>query len=311
MANVFNIQSFWKSRFQLSQDRGYLSCLKSTAGTERTDWRLTFRRTANIEVFLGYEDSVDSEEFSRTLMIFHHLHIMKGLWMQAQWLKERYTMTRAPDRQISLYRELLNPDLERHCKKFDAGFQCDRESCKWQTRNQASYEVCWTQHVPLVQTAPLEDSTIGLAVSILRERMTTVITGFELLGDSKTPNLTFGYRIPGRQVIVDLRGKSLTGFTIFSSKGNIHALYPVFSERHVRSSWIGQPTICNGLGNEFTCSDMSIWTVPTKMCRGSLNPLRGPCNSRNCARDTKTTDLMLDREVTVLGGKFDVRKPSL
>lgn len=261
-----------------------------------------YRRTADLEVCFRYTDSRDPEVL-QPMENLEHLSTIKELWMQAQWLRERYTMTRASDRQISLYKHLVT-DSELCWKEFYAGVQCDRDSRQGQ--NETACEICWAKHIPLVQAVPLQDSTIGLAVSILRERMTTVITGFELLsGDEKIPNLTFGYRIPGRQVIVDLRGKTLTGFTIFSSEGHIHALYPIFIEEQVHFSWIGQPTICEGPAN--TLIEQCVWVGQPTICRGSLNPFRGLCNSRDCTRDTKVTEIVLGQGITAFCGKFDVR----
>ena len=309
MADVFNIQSFWKSRFRLDQDRGYLSYLTDDPQIRTAaDWRLIFRSTADLNPFLRTTDK-DPEIIEQSNNL-DHLSTIKELWMQAKWLSERYKMRRASNSQISCY-EHLATDPELYWKEFYAGVQCDGYPRQGQDKN--ACDICYATHILLTQAVPLQDLTIGIGVSVLQERMTTVITGFELLSSNgKQPNLIFGYCIPGRQVFIDLRGRTLTGFTIFSSQGRVHALRPIFYEKeHVDCKWIGQPTICKGLPD--TPFEPCTWAHQPKICRGSLDPFR-LCNSHDGNVDnakTKVTRMVLDQGIRAFCGKFDVSRSYL
>jgi hypothetical protein len=125
---------------------------------------------------------------------------------------------------------------------------------------------CGKEHILITQGVALQDLA-GLAVSILDEGTKIYITGFDLISaDVETPNITFGYRLPGRQVTINLHGQQLRGFTIITGDGGIHAMRPILNTNIV-ASWIGQPE-----GND-------------------------ACNS---------TQLSLEDDVKAMLGKFDV-----
>jgi hypothetical protein len=69
---------------------------------------------------------------------------------------------------------------------------------------------------------------------------TTFITGFELISKERDqPNKIFGYRIPGKQVYIDLESwEDLRGFEYSMSREGIHAIRLC----HLRTShWVGSP----------------------------------------------------------------------
>jgi hypothetical protein len=93
---------------------------------------------------------------------------------------------------------------------------------------------------------------MGLAVFILDEPTTTktetYITGFDLISaDAETPNATIGYRLPERQVIIDLHNQQLRGFTVVTGDGGIRAIRPIFKRKPI-ASWVGHP------GDDKTCT---------------------------------------------------------
>jgi hypothetical protein len=52
MVVVFEFQSFWKSRFSVNGDRGFLNCLVTDPKKyESRDWRLIYRCTEKIDCF--------------------------------------------------------------------------------------------------------------------------------------------------------------------------------------------------------------------------------------------------------------------
>jgi hypothetical protein len=114
-------------------------------------------------------------------------------------------------------------------------FRCDR----YYGRGKGCSK-CGKEHVQVTQDVSLQ-RIAGLAVSLLDEGTQTFITGFDLISeDVGTANILFGYRVPGRQVTMELHGQQLRGFTIFAGDGGIHAIRPIFNTK-VSASWIGQP----------------------------------------------------------------------
>ncbi|CAI7661344.1 hypothetical protein N7533_005332 [Penicillium manginii] len=274
MAKVFNIQSFWKSRFHAVQDRGFLAYLANNPqDDETTDWRLMYRCTANIDLMLKRK----FPEHSCTHESIWNIWILKSLWENTQWLRQRYSMTQASYEQIVLYNHMLT---ELHWTEFYAGLECNRASR--QGKDNDLCEDCGAEHVPLIQAIPLEHSVVSLAVSILNEGPQTVITGFELVsGEKDVVNKVLGYRLLGGQVTISLRGQELRGFSIVSSRGNIHALQPIFFNNDVKPGWVGQPELCFD-----DLYDESYSTSKSWIKRSS-------------------TEVVLERGITAFCGKFD------
>ena len=212
MAAIWDVKSFWKSRFSVNGERGYLSYLLETPSRWK-DWRLSYHATAR------------SARFSQ----FRYL---QDVWRVNRWLKDRYAMARAPDTQIASQGHLLS-------------------ALSWQTINvdfrgdqvhKNERETGGTERVPLIQAVPLPSSVISLAVSVLREECSTSITGLDILSaDMNNPRTIFGYRIPGEQVLIDLQHRRLEGFSLIFDHDGIHALRPLF-ESDEDQSWIGQPS---------------------------------------------------------------------
>jgi hypothetical protein len=147
-------------------------------------------------------------------------------------------MTRASDKEIS-----SNENLPRKLhweEAYAAELRCDRE---WkQGTDWALCKNCWAEHIPFIQTVTLERSVVSLAVSVLREGVHTYIVGFELISaDIRTPNVIFGYRLPGGQVIIDNRDKQLRGFKVITGNCGIHAIRPILNINDTIASWIGLP----------------------------------------------------------------------
>lgn len=275
MAKVFDIQSFWKSRFHVVQDRGFLAYLANNPpDDETTDWRLMYRCTANIELMLKRRFPKHSYKYES----IYNIWILKSLWRNTQWLRQRCSMTQASNEQIAFDNHLLTG---LHWTEFDAGLKCRR--ALYQGENYDLCEYCGTEHVPLIQAIPLEHSVVSLAVSILYEGPETIITGFELVSCEKNvANRLLGCRLPGGQVTVSLRGQDLRGFSIVSSPGKIHALRPIFFNADVIPSWVGQPDLrLDDLYREWYTSPKD-WIKRT------------------------STELVSERGIKAFRGKFDV-----
>jgi hypothetical protein len=221
MAAVFEIPSFWESRFRVDGDRGFLNCLvKDPRNYESKDWRLIYKSTAITD---------------RSSL---HLLKMQPPWLNNRWLKERCSMTRATDEQIASEKDLLN---QLPWKGVYTQLRCDGDNRRGGD-DSSLCENCLEVHVTFIQPVLLQDSVISVAVSVLREWNVTYITGFELISaESHTPNIILGYRLPGGQVIIDTRDQQLRGFTVISGEGGIHAIRPIFNTHKTIASWIGRP----------------------------------------------------------------------
>lgn len=78
---------------------------------------------------------------------------------------------------------------------------------------------------------------LKIAVSVFDSEF---ITGLDLIHGSDKQVTSFGYRIPGKQTIVDLCGGSLTGFDIVSTDLGIHAIRAVTTKSgDILYNWAG------------------------------------------------------------------------
>ncbi|KGO38694.1 hypothetical protein PEX1_081440 [Penicillium expansum] len=224
MAVLFELQSFWKTRFRVNGDRGFLACLADTPQNRKSkSWRSIYRCTAKIE------------------QQYLYLWALRRQWRNNRWLADRYSMVKGLDDQPGLQNCLLLGEVPWNGVSVE--IRCDR-NCR-QGNDWSKCKNCWEEHVPVLQAVALENVT-SLAVSILPEGTKTYITGFDLISaDFGTPNTTLGYRLPGSQVTVDLRGQQLQGFTVIAGEGGIYAIRPIF-KTNIIGSWIGQPDgVCN------------------------------------------------------------------
>lgn len=219
MVVIFEFQSFWKSRFSVNGDRGFLNCLLTDPRKhESRDWRLIYRCTANID---------RSHE---------HLWAAQRRWRNNRWLRERYSMIRASNEQIfsnlGLFDELCR-------KEVSSGLRCDRDGLK--LKKWRNCHMCRRKHLPFSQVARLDSSIVGLGVSIIREGTETYVAGLDLLNtDPKRPNLILGYRLPGQSVTINLYGEQLIGFAAIVGEAGIHAIRLIFN-KNITTSWIGLP----------------------------------------------------------------------
>lgn len=97
-------------------------------------------------------------------------------------------------------------------------------------------------NLPPPQMITISSELVEIAVSVLAEDEHSFITGFNLVYGKSSPNMRFGYEIPQKQIKIDLRDRSLTGFEVFAGEGGIQALRPIFDQKHaICHSVIGKP----------------------------------------------------------------------
>jgi hypothetical protein len=217
MALLFQLQSFWKTRFRVNGDRGFLAYLaEAPQNRKRKNWRSIYHCTARIDQ--------------------PHLQLwtIRRIWRNNQWLADRCSMVKALDDQPRSHNNLLSGVS---WKEASTKMRCDRTA--QQGQNHTECRTCYAYHYAVVQTVSLQN-IIGLAVSILPEGSKTYITGFDLISaDAGTPNIIFGYRLPGKQVTINLYGQKLRGFDVSLGEGGIQAIRPIFNT-NINTNWIGE-----------------------------------------------------------------------
>lgn len=219
MVPVFSLQSFWRTRFRVNGDRGFLDCL-ADGPRKHKNWRSIYHCTARIE------------------QPYLHLWSMRRQWRNNCWLRDRYSMTQALKGQTEFENNSLG---EVAWKEAAAEIRCDRFRKHW-WKNVIKCKCLQEEPIPVSQTVLLHDLA-GLTVFILNEGTTTGkrshIIGFDLISaDAQIPNITLGHRLPGSQVTINFYGRHLRGFTIITGGGGIRALRPVFNSETI-TSWIG------------------------------------------------------------------------
>jgi hypothetical protein len=251
MAAVSAVQGFWKSRFLRTADRGYLHHLvENTKNQASIDWRRLYHLTAHCE-HLG-----------------PHCQSRQKRWLRYEWIKDRYSMTHgfkeipAPNGWGSKSATLRGDDgymLSNYSaslkgweikisswKNVQGIFRCDGRFCSPEHQFVIpgdDHLAILRQHAGPSQNILIKESLLKILVSVLNEAGNTFITGFELVYKCR-PNEIFGYRLPGKQTAIDLRGRQLSALDFSVGYGGIHALRPCFKDgtSEIAARWIGLPT---------------------------------------------------------------------
>ena len=228
MADIFEEQTFWKTRFFIHGDRGYLAFL--TEGIQcAEDWRLIYRCT------------------HKFLKPNTELRARRQHWRQNRWLRNACIMTRGQN--------LLLSRVDIEWQKAASGMNCGRNTMRSINHK---CQRCYGKHSPLTQSVPFSRAVVGLAISLLPDLRSdadlgeTFIAGLELIYPSDTPNTVLGYRLPGNQIMIDLQERPLRGFQLIIEKGGVRAILPLFSA----NDWIGKPFV----GFNGSCSLVRIST---------------------------------------------------
>lgn len=222
MALVFSLQSFWRTRFRINGDRGFLAFLTDDR-SKRKNWRSIYHCTAKIETLYLHEWS------------------MRRQWRNSCWLRDRYSMTPTPGGQIESEHKLPS---EVAWRTAAAELGCERARRNILPSESRPPCVCYQGEVIPMLKIDLMPGHIGLTVFILKEGTSTGITthiiGFDLISGDVAPNITLGYRLPGSQVTIDLSNRRLRGFKVIADDRGLRALRPVFND-NIMASWIGVP----------------------------------------------------------------------
>lgn len=238
MADIFEDQSFWKTRFFIHGDRGYLAFL--TEGIQHArDWRLVYRCTHN------------------SSKLHPEVRLRRQHWRHNRWLRDVCIMTREQNR--------LLPAQVDNTKSLQWQKAAGKMSCHRRTRgllngaNRTFCSSCFTKHETWIQSVPFSRAAVGLAISVLSDPRSdpdsphTFVAGLELIYPSDMPNTVLGYRLPGNQIVIDLQARPLRGFEVMIGDGGVRAILPIFNPMN---DWIGNPV--DGFGD--FCGPMRIST---------------------------------------------------
>lgn len=223
MADIFEDQAFWKTRFFIHGDRGYLAFL--TEGIQHArDWRLIYRCTHNLS------------------KLHPELCIRRQHWRHNQWLRDVCIMTR--EQNLRLHTQLRNIE-SLQWQKAAGKISCHRGT--WGLLNGANHKLCsgcFTKHEALTQSVSFSRDIVGLAISVLSDPRSapdsplTFVAGLELIYPSDMPNTVLGYRLPANQIMIDLQARPLKGFEVMIGAGGVRAILPLFD---TVNNWIGKP----------------------------------------------------------------------
>lgn len=244
MAVLFEIQQFWKTRFSRHGKLGYLSYLEEE---DYQDWRLLYRYIRSDFVWPILLDDwrlqwLKNENIrDRYIMIEDASCVptdssieLEGLYGSLKWdtipapcanevRRRRERLWSSPfDTALLQHSHIKSPPVSRF-----SGSQCGR--C-----GQPGF-LTKTQIVSVSDLYPISK----IAVYVLVEDEDTFISGFDLIHRSGIPDTQFGYKIPGKQIILDLHGHALNGFQLGTSFLAIHAIRPITEEERVPTMKVG------------------------------------------------------------------------
>lgn len=226
--SLFDWQWFWKSRFLLDGEFGYLNFLVEDEtrvfSSKDIYWRCIYSRAKELQ---------HGKTFS--ILRFYRKHRQR-----LEWFRDRYRMVRAPEWKIDSSQRSLSKSLR--WTKVKRRFRCDTGG------PDCAFNYHAHDHPKFNQTVILHPSVYQLKISILEEEEETYVTGIELISrDMERPNTIFGYSIPNKQVTIDIETpRMLRGFDISKGEARICALrvYTGSSyDESLRNSpqWIGKP----------------------------------------------------------------------
>jgi hypothetical protein len=223
MADIFEDQAFWKTRFFIRGDRGYLAFLTEGIQRER-DWRLIYRCTHNLS------------------KLHPELRTRQQHWRHNIWLKDVSIMTR--EQNLRLQTQLGNIE-SLQWQKATGEIRCHRGTRGLlNAANHKLCSTCFTKHETLTQSVPFSRDVLGLAISVLSDPRSdsdsplTYVAGLELIYPSDMPNTVLGYRLPGNRIMIDLQARPLRGFEVMIGEGGVRAILPLFD---TINNWIGKP----------------------------------------------------------------------
>lgn len=234
MIHIFYALEYWKSRFFIHRERGYLTYLlekdycrsSEPLDTENLDWLLMYHCT------------------KRPKTLIKTLRYRRLQWLHNEWIKDRCIMYGGPksipsDNPNNFYGLLWDSAI--------GVIQCDRP-VRYKSPEGTSFEkgtclrCCGMHNLSPRQIIFLPSELVEMEVSVLAEDEHSFITGFCIKYGENLSRIDFGYQIPGKQIKIDFRNRELRGFEVFAGNGGIQAFCPIFKQEGQNyNSVIGNP----------------------------------------------------------------------
>lgn len=205
MGYLFFSQAFWRTRFGVDGDRGFLCCLND-ANDKAQDWQQLYH-CSNVS--------------NRS----NKLKDRKKTWERARWLRELCLLTAMSDASETSCYNL--DEAKWNWKEVQALLQCDDDL-------PSSSELPYV-NVLRKQTVYFSASIVAIHVSLIKQESTTYVTGLKLVSDDKSTSM--GYALPGGWVMHEI--KQFKGFEVALGERGIHALRIIVDGHSSPSSWIG------------------------------------------------------------------------
>lgn len=232
MASLFHTQSFWRQRFNIHMERGFLSCLveedKSRGCSSQADWHKIYYKTEPARMLRQHGRN------SCQRILARYWFCLRISWIRDTYVKRKISYAPLPEDEQKVF----------------------TNAC-WHTVNGllAAGSRYWIPKRP--QDCPVKESVIlpqafaKVGFWVFQTPTRTFIAGMEFISDSMVPNIGLGYQIPGRKCIIDIESREqLRGFEVSISPEGIHAIRVCTSgvrsaseqesELHA-SRWIGSP----------------------------------------------------------------------
>lgn len=224
MTPLFESQQFWRTRFCVHGERGFLSFLKKT---NCKDWRTMYRTT----------NRVRAENYAMSCIM--------DRWHESEMIRDMCLITGAP----GLIPTNKEAQRQLHYKVDTVIYPHTDSTPKVATYRERRFGYIKNPHArtpkprhPLIShTIIIPRRVLKIAVSVFNKPYVTDITGLDFIHGSDKPEVTsFGYRIPGKQTTVDLCGGSLVGFDVAFTCGGIQAIRAVATNSDgTLYNWVG------------------------------------------------------------------------
>jgi hypothetical protein len=260
MATLFHSQSFWRERFGIHRERGFLYTITEEVTFHKRDWRKLYQKTRPSRIW-----DFGGICYLRRRQRIQAKHIF---WHKMNWLRDLCLTTRVLTIPLSVKEQEVTIHLNWKGMGKRKGGTSQKEWGKHRLVGGKS------QQSKVVKEVLIDESVIQIGFWILKgppkasrtrmPRSKTLITGMELITNSiMKPNTSIGYRIPGSQSIVDIGSAlQLRGFDISPSGKDVNEGISAIQVRTVggpkpqsdhRSRWIGSPEKHHGEFITRTC----------------------------------------------------------
>lgn len=212
MCTILDSQRFWRTRFEIRSDRGFLSYLRELQHG---------KKSGNKGLRLLYH-------CTNLTNLCAELVDRRTIWAYCRWLTDMTTITSISNSSPSSSKCKSRVDTANGDWKEVGGH------LRWDPELPFPYHGRYIT-VDREEGIHIPPNLTKIVVSVLKEIDLTYITGIKLISDDEV--LGIGYEVPGNLATKDV--ESLRGFEVAVGEDGIHALRPIIPSEP-SSSWIGE-----------------------------------------------------------------------